>query len=235
MESDVAELSIPDRLWAWFVTHKREIIWGAGLLVAGAIGAGFFMWRQDEAQRAANHALSRITTAGITGTEQSTSVDALLKVAAEYQNTDAAGRALLLAGADLFAEGKYPEAKAQFERFLRQYRQSPFADQALLGVAACLDAQGKITEAVTAYNNLVQHYSTESVAPPAKLALAGLYAKQGKLEPARDLYMELSRGQYGSISSEAAIHLDALAAKHAEGIRIKPAFTNAPALEPPSP
>jgi tetratricopeptide (TPR) repeat protein len=232
MESDVAQLGIPDRLLAWFALHKQAVLWSAGVLVAAGVGTGFLLWRQQESQRQANDALSRITSVGFTAAEPLAQPEALLKVAADHPNTDGAGRALLLAGASLYAQEKHAEAKAQFERFLRQYRESPFADQALLGVAACLDAQGKTGEAITAYNDIVQHYSMQIVAPQAKLALARLYAKQGKFQQAKDLYTDLTRSQYGSLSSEAAIYLEALTAAHPELVSARTASTNAPTLQP---
>jgi predicted negative regulator of RcsB-dependent stress response len=232
MESDVAQLSIADRLLAWFEMHRKPVLRGSIVVVVLGVGIGFFIWQQNDRQARASEALSRITSVGLTATELSATPGALLKVATEYRKTDAAARALLLAGGDLYAQGKYAEAEAQFGRFLREYRDSPFADQALLGVAACLDARGKTPEAIVAYNDIVQHHSTDNVAPPAKLALAWLYEKQAKLEQARDFYLELSRGPYGSISSEAGIHLEALFAKHPELLPSGRAAPGAPAPVP---
>lgn len=231
METNVAQLGILDRLWTWFETHKKEVFWGVIVVVVVGVGIGLFFWQQNEREERANQALSRITSAGFSAAEQLAAPASLLKVAAEYPKTDAAGRALLLAGANLYAQGKFAEAKTQFEKFLRQYRNSSFAYQALLGVAACLDAQDKIPEAIAAYNDIVQHYSTENVAPQARLALAWFYEKQGRWEQAKDLYIDLSRGPYGSISSEAAVHLEALFTKHPELVPARPASANAPALQ----
>ena len=187
MESDVVQLGIADRVLAWFVIYKKPVIWTVLIVLVAGLGTGFILWRQDAREENANLALSKLTTTGLVAAEQTIAPEALLKITAEYPNTEAGGRALLMAAAALYEQGKYPEAKAQFERFLRQYRESPFADQASLGVAASLDAQGKTTEAVAAYNDVVQHHSMENVAPQARIALARLYTSQGKFQQARDL------------------------------------------------
>jgi tetratricopeptide (TPR) repeat protein len=231
METNVAQLGIGDRLLAWFELHKKEVLWGAIVIVLVGMGIGFYFWQQNERQAQANQALSSVTSTGF-NPEAASSAEpgALLKVTADYPNTDAAARALLLAGAELYRQGKYSEARTQFEKFLREDRNSPFAPQAFFGVAACLDALGKTTEAITAYNDIIQHYSTDNVAPQAKLSLGRLYEQEGKWTQARDLFLELARASRGSISSEAIIHLEALFAKHPELVPTRSSETNTPAL-----
>jgi predicted negative regulator of RcsB-dependent stress response len=216
MDTTVTELPIHDRLWAWFETHKKPVLWGAVVVVAVGLGVGFFTWLQREKQIRANEALSKALNRGASVAERPEAPEALLRVAAENPNTAAGGRALLLAAADLFAAGKYPEARAQFEKYLREYRETPFAGQALLGVAVCLDAQGKTNEAVFAYSDIVQHHSSENVSLQARLALARLYEAQNKLEQARDLLLELARAQAPNsmITREAVLRLEELFALH---------------------
>jgi predicted negative regulator of RcsB-dependent stress response len=235
MESTVTQLPIHDRLWTWFELHKKESLRVGAVIVVVGVAIGFYFWQRNETRDKANRALSRVLTAGMTTDEQFVPPEALLKIAADYRKTEAGGRALLLAASGLFAQGKYAEARTQFERYRREYAESAFNDQALLGMAACLDAQGKTSQAITAYNDIIQHYSTENVAVQAKMSLAWLQEKQGKVEQARDLYIDLSRGQFGSISSEAGIHLEALFAKHPELFPARSAPTNAPARVPLNP
>lgn len=230
MESTVTELPIHDRLWAWFETHKKQVLWGVVAVVAVGMGVGFFTWLQREKQTRANEALSRALNRDAGGAERPDAPEALLRVAAENPNTAAGGRALLLAAGDLFAAGKYPEARSQFEKYLREYRETPFASQALLGVAVCLDAQGKTNEAVAAYNDIVQHHSSENVALQARLALARLYEAQNKLEQARDLLLELARAQTPNsmITREAVLRLEELFAQHPNLVPARPAMSVLP-------
>lgn len=240
MEANATNLSVQDRILAWVETRKNEIRWGVIIvLVVGLVG-GFFVWHQNEKQSAANAALSSVAGRNLGITSASESVEALLKVASEYPNTDAGARALLLAAAGLFRQGKYEDSRAQFGRYLRDYGNRPFADQALLGAAACLDAEGKTNEAITAYTDIVQHQGNENIAPQAKLALARLYESQNKLEQARDLYQELTTANYGLMTSEAGVRLSELLADHPDLAHSNLApggepSTNLPPVKPEAP
>lgn len=210
MESDLTQLPIHDRLLAWFETHKKEALWGVAIVAVAGFGAGYFVWHQSDREMRANRALSQLMNSSAGGAQQE-SAEAYLRIASDYPNTDAGGRALLLAGAASYNEAKYTEAKARFQSFLREYTDSPFDGQAMLGVAVCLEAEGKIPEAIASYNDIAQHYSSDNVMPQAKLAVGRLYEKQGNLEQARDAYMELARvNAFASISSEAGLRLQGL-------------------------
>ena len=233
METNVAQLALHERLWTWFDDHRKEVLWSAVIVVLAGMGIGFVLWQRNETQVQANEALSKIIGAATPGNEQVASAGPLLKMATQYKDTPAAGRALLLAGGDLYVHNQFAEARSAFDRFLREYRDSPLADQALLGVAACLDAQGKTPEAITAYKDIIQHYASQNVAPQAKLALAALYERQGELAQAKDLYMDLARGSFGTFTSEAGVHLEALFTKHPELVPQRSASTNYSALGVP--
>jgi len=228
MQSEVAQLPLSHRLWAWFETNKKQALWGTVAVIGLGLIIWFVIWQQGEKEVNASEALATVSIPqnGIGGARPG-AADAFLKIAATYPKSSAGARALLLAAGSLFVEGKYPEAKAQFERFTREDHDSPFMGQALLGIAASLDAQGKTNEAVTAYKDLVDHHPGESVIPQAKFALARLYEAQNKLELARSLYEELNRNEpYGSLGSEAGMRLEELLAKNPSLIP-KPA-TSAP-------
>ena len=135
-------------------------------------------------------------------------VDLYSKIAANYQGTSGGQRALLQAGAILFAAGKYPEAQAQFQRFLDVSPGSFFAAQAALGLATCLDAQGKTDAAAEAYQRIINTYSDLTVVDSARFALAQLDERQGKPGTAADLYDIIARNNLdGSLAAEAAMRL----------------------------
>lgn len=216
MESDAVELPFSDKAWAWFEMNKKPTIWGATALVVVGVSVAFFFYRQSEQELAAGEALSNVIVPQLTGAPGHTeSAEAYLKVAAAYPKASAAARAVLLAGGSLFVEGKYPEAKAQFDRFAREYRDSPFMGQALLGIAACQDAQGKTNEAIAAYKDLIDHHPAENVLAQARFALGNLYEAQHDPEKARNQFEEVAReNPYGSIGSEAGMRLEELKIKH---------------------
>jgi TolA-binding protein len=210
MESDAVQIPISHKALAWFEANKRQTLWGAGvLLVVGTIIA-FFIYRQNEAEIVASEALSSVAMPQASGARADT-VEGYLKVVASHPRSKAGARASLLAAGGLFVDGKYDEAKTQFERFRREYSDSPFMGEALLGIAACLDAQGKTRDAMAAYKDLIDHRPGDSNVPQAKFALARLHQAQNEPEQARNLFEDVERSQpYGSLGDEARMQLEEL-------------------------
>jgi tetratricopeptide (TPR) repeat protein len=227
MSSEVAELPLSHKLWAWFETNRKQAVWGSALVIVLGLIIWFVVWQQGEKEVNASEALSKVTSTAVTTPGAKPDAAAYLKVVAAYPKSAAGARALLLAAGSYFVEGKYPEAKTLFERFAREHPDSPFMGQALLGKAACFDAQSKTNEALTAYKDLVDHHPGENVVPQAKFALARMYEAQGKVELSRTLYEDLNRGDaYGSLGSEAGMRLEELLAKNPQLLVKPPASTN---------
>ena len=149
MESEAPPLPLSAKLWTWFETNKKQALYGAVILVGGGIIAGYIYWQQTEKEIAADQALSNVSAPhlGSPGARPGAG-EAFLKVAATYPKSSAAMRAILFAGTSFFLDGRYTDAKAQFDRFAREYRESGLLGQALLGAAACLDAEGRLDEAI---------------------------------------------------------------------------------------
>jgi tetratricopeptide (TPR) repeat protein len=215
MESEVAQIPLWQQAWAWFEANKKQALWGAGALLAVCLVVSFVLYRRSEAEVASSEALSNVSVPQLTGGTPGNVADAFLKVAATYPNSRAGARALLFAAGSFYVDGKYPEAKAQFERFTREYSDSPLLAEALLGIAACLDAQGKSAEAITAYKDVVDRHPLDQVLPQARFALGRLYEAQNKPELARNMFEEVERNNpYGSIGSEAGMRLEELKLKY---------------------
>jgi TolA-binding protein len=215
MESEAVQLPLWQKVWAWFEANKRQTLWGAGAVVVIGLIVSLFVYRQEQAEVTASEALSNATLSQVSGASRTDLAEVYLKVAANYPGSQAAGRALLLAAGALFAEGKYAEAKTQFERFNKDYSNSPFRGEALLGIAACLEAQGKTNDAATAYKDLVDRHPGDAVLPQARFALGRLYEAQNKPELARNMFEEVERNNpYGSLGSEAGMRLEELKAKY---------------------
>jgi tetratricopeptide (TPR) repeat protein len=146
---------------------------------------------------------------------------ALLNVASTYANTTAGEHAQALAAAELFTQGKYPEAYQQFSQFKDTYPDSALFPQVEVGIAACLEAEGKTTEAIAKYHNIILTYPSEmSIVSPAKLTLARLYEESGQLQQALSSYAELARvltqNPNDPWASEARERAQLLASKHPE-------------------
>ena len=229
MESHAAQLPVSHKAWAWFEANKKQALLGAGAVVVLAMIVAFYIYQQNEAERTAAMALSNVSVPQMSGAGSGAEpAAAYLKVVTDYPKSSAAARALLLAGGSLFVEGKYDEAKAQFDRFTRRHSSSPFMGQALLGAAACQDALGKTNEAMTAYTDLIRQHPGENVASQARFALGRLYEAQNDPEKARTQFEEVARGNpYGSLGSEAGMRLEELNLKHPRLVPVTPPATNA--------
>jgi len=249
MQSEAVQLPLTHRAWAWFETNRKQAMWGAIAVVAGAGLIAFLVWRHEDRAVVAGEALTAVTAPQLGGAPRPDAAQALLKVANDYPRTAAGARARLMAGGAFFTDGKYDEARAQFERFIRDNRESRFITQALLGLAACYDAQGKTNEAITAYKSLIDSHPGDNVLPQAKFSLASLYEGQGKLEMARSYFEEVGRDPYSSLGSEAGMRYEELIKQHPELVP-KPApapvitpvvtpiptpGTSAPAVQTPKP
>lgn len=229
MEQNVAGLSVFEQAWAWFEANKKQVAWGAGILVVVGVIVSYYVWSQGEKEVSAGEALSDAVAAALPGGSHAESADAYLKVAAAHPGTSAGARALLAAAGALFTQGKYAEAQTQFQKFSKDYPESPFRGQAMLGTAASLDALAKPEEAARAYKELIDRHPGETAVPQAKFALARIYESQNKLDQALGLYEEISRAQsYGSIVNEAGVKAEELRSK-------LPAHVSAPAATPAFP
>jgi tetratricopeptide (TPR) repeat protein len=223
MQSDRADLPLTDRFWAWYDVNKNIAI-GAVLGIVLLGGAIFtFIWWRDQKEVKASEALADVSLARTTDATRTETQEDYLKSADSHSGASAAERATLMAAGTYFTEGKYDQAKTQFEKFRREHPGSPFMAQALLGIAACYDAMKKAPEAISAYKDIIDHHGGESVVPQAKFALANLYEGQGKFDQARPLFEDVARNGQSSVGSEAGMRLEELKAKHPELFPTSPA------------
>lgn len=212
MEHDITESAHFFKLWAWFDKNKKQVAWAAAGVATAAGAVGIYVWSQQEKELSAGQALSSALVARTFSRTESP--EAMLKVAMTYAGTRAGAQALLLGAGELFAGGKPAEAKAQFERFLREYPAHALAAQANLGLAASLAAEGKLDEAATAYKSLMDRFPNANTASQARFALAGIYQIQGKLEAALRLFEEVAGGDLsGTLGSEAGMRAHELQMK----------------------
>src|SRR5258708_10177417 len=102
MESDATESALLYKLWAFGEKNKKQLLWGLIAVVVVGLGVAFWLAHQSELQNDAGDALSKLTNQGLSSRAAEPTPEALLKVAADYPNTTAGQRALLLVAADLF-------------------------------------------------------------------------------------------------------------------------------------
>jgi len=226
MSSQPTESTGMIQFLAWVEVNQKKLLIGA-LVVGVVIGANvIYQWRSRQVEAGANAALLRADRAGAAvEVAAEPNAQAFLEVASAYRGTSAAGRALLLAGEALFREGKYAEAKSEFESFSRDYPEHRLGPTAALGVAACLDAMNKTNEALSAYQQVASRFSGAAVVPQAKLEIARIHEAMNEPVQALRLYEEMVRlGPQSAWGSQAAVRRELLLSRHPELAR-----TNAPA------
>jgi len=202
------------KLWPWIEANKNRLIFGAVIIVIAGFFVAFFFWRQNQKELAAGQALTEVVVSTPPNANTGQLADSYSKIAADFPGTRAGERATAQNAASLFEAGKYSEALAQFQQFLKIYPDSVFSPQAALGVAASLDAQGKTDLASSAYQRVISRFPDPNAVSVAKFALAQISERQGKLAAAENLYEEVARSNpNGSLGSEAGIRAMELKAK----------------------
>ena len=191
------------KVWPWIETNKNRLIGGAVAVVVIVFVVWFFIWKGQQQEIEAGQALTQVVV-----TPGGPTAEAYLKVAADYPSTLAGQRAQLDAATQLFIAGRYPEAQAQFQKFLNDHPDSEFFGEAALGVAASLDAQNKTDLAATAYQTVLRGTSDSGSINAAKFALGGIEAAEGHLNEAMTYYEDVARANPGvSIGAEAGMRL----------------------------
>ncbi|HEX5399236.1 MAG TPA: tetratricopeptide repeat protein [Verrucomicrobiae bacterium] len=211
------------KLWPRIEANKNRLIAGA-VLIAIAISVGWiFAEQRQQKEIEAGRKLTELTL------KSDTKPEAYLKIATDYSGTIVAERALLQGAAELFDSGHFPEAQAQFQKFLDEYPNSELDANATLGVAASLDAQNKTDLASAAYQRVVKNYTDATAVNTAKLALAKIYEAQGRNNDAMVNYQDVAQqSMSSSLRQEAGLRLVDLKNK-------MPAPTTAPKTVSPAP
>ncbi len=217
MHQDSSESTLFIEFLAWFeVNRKRIYTFGAIALVV--VVAGYvYNWNREQKELAASREL--LALKALPASQDNPAIASpqdFLKVANAHASTSAGERAMLLAAGNFFAEGKYSEAQAQFERFAKEHGNSLLAPIAAYGIAASLDAQDKIDPAIAAYESLVAKFPSEGVANKSRLVLAGFYEAKNQGEKALKMYDEVLKpgAGFSAVMAEAGTKKDALLKKY---------------------
>ncbi len=219
---------------AWLELNKRRVIAGAALFALLASGITLYRWWSAQREIDANSALVEVelrkTTAGVASPDSK--AEEFLDVSSRYASTQAGQRALLLAAAALFREGKYSESQRTFEQFRSGNEGDPLKGTAAFGIAACLEAQGKTDEAIAAYREVAAAYPDSAVSAQSQLALAGLFDSKNEPQQALQYYDQLRTTVW---MNEAESSRQALLARHPElaPTNSNPAEASTPELAAP--
>ena len=113
---------------SWLETHKQHLIYsGAAALAVWLAGFTYNHVRSGQ-EAAANAALAALSKpADRSGKQPQPLAADYLKVAEQHAGTKAGVRATLFGADRLFTEGKFPEAKVHFEKYLAANPTGPAA------------------------------------------------------------------------------------------------------------
>jgi tetratricopeptide (TPR) repeat protein len=204
-------------LVAWLATNFKQILIIVIAIVVIGAGFGLYSWNKERSELKANEQVFALPSIGLA--RSTASADTYLKAAQENSGNQVGKRAELLAADVLFRNGKYAEAQAQFEKFLKDNNSdTAMNSQAALGVAASVEAQGKGADAIPKYQDVVNRFGMTAAGSQAKLSLARLFETQSRPDQALKLYDELNKAAnpYDPWRAVAVEKREQLLSKHPE-------------------
>ncbi|MGE3311220.1 MAG: tetratricopeptide repeat protein [Limisphaerales bacterium] len=195
---------------AWVEIHRKQLMMGVVALIA--VFAATYLWRQLAAQRELEgNAALLVLRSRPTQPETAAKAADYLKVAEQHASTTAGLRARLLAASAYFAENRYSDAQAEFERVLAADGSGVLGAQAAFGVAASLDAQDQQDAAIAKYQDVISRFPHDAVALRARLGLARIHETRKQPENALRFYDEILRdrepGEAGVAATQARTEL----------------------------
>lgn len=201
MESQDAVAMFFMKLWPRIEANKNRIVTVTAIVVAAICIILFISWRHEQNQIDAGDALTQALISAPPSANQSRSY---LDIADSYSGTLAGERALLQGATDLFAQGKYTDAQADFQRYLDEHPDDQFSGLAALGVARCMEAEGKISDAMGQYSHVMNDYTDQQSINQARFSLARLNMQQGHYPEAFQGFQQVvNEDPYGMLGNEA--------------------------------
>jgi predicted negative regulator of RcsB-dependent stress response len=193
------------KTWSWVEANLKQVALALVVVIVIAVLTSYYFWRQNQTEIDAGQALTQMLISINPSSDADQVANAYFKVATDYPGTQGGGRALVLGATMLFENGKFPDAQAQYQKYLDTYQDGAFAAPAVLGIAVCLEAEGKTDAAANAYQRVINGYSGSYAVSSAKFALGKIDEKQGKLVEAENYFQQVARDNPNTaMGSEAA-------------------------------
>lgn len=210
MQAQDAPTLLIYKLWPWVEENRKPLGIGSAVVLAVVLIYSFISYRHNQGEIAAGQALTQALISQNRTAAPAEIASALLKVAADNAGTQAATRARLQGASLLFEAGKYPEAQAEFQKYLDASPEGSFEAMATFGVASSLEAEGQNAPALAAYQKVVS-LSDPATLLPAKFAVARLNDESGRLNDALANYEDVARAagnsQFGAEAGMRAMEI----------------------------
>lgn len=161
----------------WMAEYGRPAL--IGLAVAVVVLLGIQVWRSQKESQAA---------AAVQALFQSNSPEELQQLASADPEAPTAPMALASAAAEFYAQNRYDEAMAAYQRFLSLYPAHMLVPEATVGVAASLEALDSFEEAAASYEAFAQAHPSSPLQPQAVFGAARCLEQIEEFAEARALY-----------------------------------------------
>lgn len=163
----------------WIKKNRETFIGSLVILVAAAIFAVYFFMHYRGLRDTAWKNLFMAQQIGYQG-NVAAAQQQLDGIAASFGSTSAAQYALLTKGDIFFAQNKFKEAAAEYEKVLKDKELGPFA---LYSSGKCKEAEGDLAGAMAQYSEFLSKNPEHFIAPEVHASLA----RAQELSGAKDL------------------------------------------------
>jgi TolA-binding protein len=168
--------------------HSRNILAGTGILVILVVVVGFFINSRAQAEKAATFDLT-LAKVEIGQKNYDSAAQKLSDVVENYKGTRAAGDALFFLGNVHVDQGKYEQARGEFQKYLNRYGNDPqFASSAIAGLGFVDEQEKQYREAAGKYLEAANKYPQEYNAPQYLLNAGRCFALAGDISRAKEMY-----------------------------------------------
>ncbi len=159
---------------------EKHLRWLAPATAVILLAATFFMWTQGKSDSLRLEVMQAYTLAS--------SAEELQVLAEAYPDEPEAPLARLQAGALLYNDGEFEQAKAQYELFQQNYATHILSDNAQWGIWMSEEALGNLDAALEGFRSVE---AGEILYPQALLGQARILEKKQEGEAALELYATL--------------------------------------------
>ncbi len=92
-----------------------------------------------------------------------------------------------------FKEGKYAEAREEFNKFLKQYPKGEYSDNAQFWVGECHYLEGNYEKAILEYEKVIKNYPKGGKNPDAMLKQGLAFQKLGDKQSAKLIFQQVTK------------------------------------------